>query len=97
MKVVFNNGPGRVVQGEAQRRLCDLLPGEKARVLEVNCDSRSRGRLLELGVLPGTELAFIRRAPLGDPLLVALRGYALSLGRADAEQITVCVEGAVNG
>lgn len=74
---------------EADKRLSDLKPGEKAKILAVQCEQSSRGRLLELGLLPGTEVRFIRRAPLGDPLLVELRGYALSLGKRDATMIAV--------
>lgn len=48
-----------------------------------------RCRLLEMGVLPGTEVTLVRRAPLGDPLELRLRGYALSLRRDEADAIVV--------
>ena len=76
----------------SEKRLCDLRVGEVAAVSSVNCDGPSRGRLLELGLLPGTRLSYVRRAPLGDPLVVSLRGYELSLGKRDAQHILVVQE-----
>ena len=46
-------------------------------------------RLMELGMLPGTEVRCIRMAPLGDPLEFEVRGYNLSLRKAEAATIAV--------
>lgn len=46
-------------------------------------------RLLELGLLPGTRVRVIRHAPLGDPIELRLRNYALSIGREEASRIDV--------
>ncbi len=46
-------------------------------------------RLLEMGVTPGVEITLVRTAPLGDPLEIRLRGYALTLRRCWAEVITL--------
>ncbi|MBM3874035.1 MAG: ferrous iron transport protein A [Verrucomicrobia bacterium] len=46
-------------------------------------------RLREMGLLPGTRLILVRQAPLGDPLEIEVRGYRLSLRRAEAECILV--------
>ena len=46
-------------------------------------------RLREMGLLPGTRLTLVRTAPLGDPLEIEVRGYRLSLRRADADSILV--------
>jgi Fe2+ transport system protein FeoA len=46
-------------------------------------------RLMEMGVLPGTEVRVVRVAPLGDPLELRLRDYSLSVRRTEAAQITV--------
>ncbi len=46
-------------------------------------------RLRELGLLPGTVVQLIRRAPLGDPLEISVRGSLLSLRRSEAELILV--------
>lgn len=69
--------------------LGDLSPGDLARVQSVRCAPAVRRRLLEMGLLPGTELRVVRRAPLGDPIEVRLRGYSLSLRKSEALGITV--------
>jgi Fe2+ transport system protein FeoA len=46
-------------------------------------------RLLDLGLLPGTEVRVLRRAPLGDPVEYELRGYRLCLRRSEAERVRV--------
>lgn len=46
-------------------------------------------RLMEMGLIPGTLVRFIGTAPLGDPLEFELRGYRLSLRRAEAELVRV--------
>ena len=46
-------------------------------------------RLLDLGVLPGTPIRVVRRAPLGDPVVYELRGYRLCLRRSEAAHILV--------
>jgi len=48
-------------------------------------------RLLDLGVLPGTPIRVVRRAPLGDPVVYELRGYRLCLRRTEAAHIFVHV------
>ena len=49
-------------------------------------------RLMEMGIIPGTELKVIGVAPLGDPVELELRGYRLSIRRAEAERIEVKFE-----
>lgn len=46
-------------------------------------------RLLEMGFVPGTRVELVKRAPLGDPLELRLRGYHLSLRRAEAAHVRV--------
>jgi Fe2+ transport system protein FeoA len=46
-------------------------------------------RLMEMGLLPGTEVRVVRVAPLGDPLELRLRDYSLSVRRSEAAKITV--------
>lgn len=69
--------------------MSELQPGEKATILELPKAEKSSNRLREMGLLPGTEITFIRRAPLGDPLEIRLRGYHLSLRMAEAKEIFV--------
>ena len=75
-------------------RTLDNLPiGESAVVHRVGCEARVGCRLMEMGLLPGTPIKMVRRAPLGDPLEIRLRGYLLSLRSADAADILLVPEG----
>jgi len=69
--------------------LTSLAVGSAAKVTEINVPPQGRGRLLELGLLVGTPIQLVRFAPLGDPVEIKVRGYHLTLRRADAEQIFV--------
>lgn len=70
--------------------LADLPVGGRARLRGFN-DSAApfRRKLLSFGLLPGTEIAVTRVAPLGDPLELKVRGYALSLRREEAAVLEV--------
>ncbi len=69
--------------------LSALLPNTKATVVRIDIPIGQRGRLMEMGLLPGTSVELIRFAPLGDPVEIRLRGYHLSLRKHEAEQIWV--------
>jgi ferrous iron transport protein A len=71
------------------RRLSDLAIGASASVLSVHGSDEIAVRLMEMGIVPGVEIAAIGTAPLGDPIEYSLRGYRLSLRRAEAERIAV--------
>ena len=74
-------------------RTLDQLPiGQSAAVDHVGGGRQVSRRLMEMGLLPGTRVETIRRAPLGDPLKIRLRGYLLSLRLADAAQIGLAPE-----
>jgi Fe2+ transport system protein FeoA len=66
-----------------------FAPGSQVRVLGVAGDLPVRRRLLEMGLCPGVAVDVIRRAPLGDPLEVRVRGYLLSLRLDQAAQVSV--------
>lgn len=68
----------------ARRSLGDLSIGETAVVRHVGCARPTAVRLMEMGLLPGTKVTLVRLAPLGDPLELAIGGYALSIRRAEA-------------
>ncbi len=51
-------------------------------------------RLLEMGLVPGTTVTLLKRAPLGDPLQFRVRGFHLSLRRAEAARVVVTEAGA---
>ncbi len=69
--------------------LGSLAPGESATIERVRCPRPVARRLLEMGLLPGTRVKVLRTAPLGDPVELELRGYALSIRRAEAMAIDV--------
>ena len=71
------------------RTLVQLRPGESARVKEVGGDSGAARRLMDLGLVKGTSIQVVRVAPLGDPIEVTLRGFMLSLRRAEAAHVVV--------
>lgn len=73
--------------------LADLRPGQTAEVLSIDCDRRMSRRLMEMGLVPGTEVRVVRVAPLGDPLELRLRDYSLSVRRAEAARIAIRSEG----
>ena len=69
--------------------LADLSLGTPGRVLAVEGPRAFRRRLLEMGLVPGTEVTIVSVAPLGDPLQVQVRGGQWSIRRAEAAQIQV--------
>ena len=69
--------------------LSDLSPGEPAVVEAVAAAGPIGRRLLDLGFLPDTPVALVRRAPLGDPSVYQIRGSQLCLRRSEASRIRV--------
>jgi Fe2+ transport system protein FeoA len=76
------------------RSLSELEVGESGRVVAVDGDRQVKRRLLEMGLLPGTRVDVVRVAPLGDPVELRLRGYALSIRRVEASRIQITPDGA---
>lgn len=69
--------------------LDELKVGQTAVILAVNGQGALRGRLLDMGLTPHTEIMLRKVAPMGDPIEIMLRGYELTLRVADAKQIEV--------
>ncbi len=67
----------------------DLRPGESGVVLQIAAEGVVRRRLLDMGITPGIRVTLLRAAPLGDPVVVELRGYALSIRKSEAGCVTV--------
>lgn len=76
-----------------EKRLSDLEPGEKGVVTRVAGSGATRRRMLDMGVVKGTEITLVRRAPLGDPVEFLLKGYNLSLRKEEGDNVYVLVEG----
>jgi ferrous iron transport protein A len=71
------------------RSAADLAVGETGCVVGISEADEVSRRLLEMGVTPGVEIRRIGAAPLGDPLEFELRGYRLSLRRAEAQHVEI--------
>jgi ferrous iron transport protein A len=69
--------------------LAQLVAGDSARILEMPASGPAFLRLREMGLLPGTKVRLVRKAPLGDPLEISVRGYNLSLRSTEAASILV--------
>ena len=78
---------------QSLRTLDQLAIGDRAVVHRVDCAPRVGCRLMEMGLLPGTPVELVRRAPFGDPLEIRLRGYLLSLRRSEASGVALRPEG----
>jgi len=79
-------------EGLMNLRLSDLKVGEKGVVSRVVGDRATRRRLLDMGLTRGTEVVVVRKAPLGDPIELLLKGYNLSLRKSECENVYVLVE-----
>lgn len=66
-----------------------LQPGQTATVSEINGAPTDNQRLMHMGLVEGSEISVVRRAPSGDPIEISLMGYALSLRLSDAKRILV--------
>lgn len=68
----------------------DRLPvGQSAQVQNITGDDTIALRLMEMGLIPGTPVTVIGMAPLGDPLELDVRGYHLSVRRAEAARVEI--------
>lgn len=74
---------------ESATPLTSLALGARAVVTEIKVAGPGRPRLMEMGLLAGTEIELVRFAPLGDPVEIKVRGYHLTIRRNEAEQIFV--------
>ena len=69
--------------------LDELKPNQKCKVIDVKGSGILAQRLLDMGIVPDTEIEVIRNAPLVDPVEIFLKGYFLSLRHSEAKQVEV--------
>jgi len=69
--------------------LGEVCPGYKATITSIDCQGPLRRRLMDMGLTPGTTVCVEGTTPLGDPLIVCVRGCRLSLRRSEAADISV--------
>ncbi len=71
-------------------RLSDLKLGERGRVIGIDKGEKGyRQKLLSMGLTPGTEFSVMRYAPMGDPVEIQFRGFALSLRLGEAKALQI--------
>ncbi len=63
--------------------------GSTAKVVKIHGEGAVKRRIMDMGITKGVEIYVRKVAPLGDPIEVTVRGYELSLRKADAESIEV--------
>lgn len=71
------------------RTLNQAKPGETVEILRIIGEGAVRRRIMDMGVTKGVSVYIRKVAPLGDPMEINLRGYELSLRKADCEKIEI--------
>ena len=76
-----------------QKTLDQFAIGEQGVVRSVGGEGRIKRRLFDMGITTGVEVMLRKRAPLGDPIEITLRGYELTLRISEAQLVTMEVRG----
>lgn len=71
------------------KSLQDVKAGESATVVRLHGEGPVKRRIMDMGITKGVEIFVRKLAPLGDPMELNVRGYELSVRKADAEMIEV--------
>ena len=71
------------------KTLKDTKVGETVKVVKLTGEGAVKRRIMDMGITKGVEVHIRKVAPLGDPVEVTVRGYELSIRKADAEMIEV--------
>ena len=74
------------------KKLVEFKVGETGLIKKVEGEGRLRRRLFDMGVTPGATVYLRKKAPLGDPLEITIRGYELTLRKSEAELVVLEVE-----
>ena len=74
------------------RPLSELRPTEKGTIVKVGGQGAVRRRILDMGVVAGSEVEMERVAPMGDPVEIRIKGYSLSLRKEEAGGVQVEVD-----
>lgn len=69
--------------------LKEVKVGGRAKVVKLHGEGAVRRRIMDMGITRGVEIYVRKVAPLGDPIEITVRGYELSLRKADAEMIEI--------
>ena len=71
------------------KTLRETAIGDTVKIVKVHGEGAVRRRIMDMGITKGAEVTVRKVAPLGDPIEVTVRGYELSIRKADAEMIEV--------
>lgn len=71
------------------KTLKDVKIGETVKVVKLTGEGPIKRRIMDMGITKGVEIYVRKVAPLGDPMEITVRGYELSVRKADAEMIAV--------
>ena len=71
------------------KTLKEVKIGQTVKVVKLHGEGPVKRRIMDMGITKGTEIYVRKVAPLGDPIEVTVRGYELSLRKADAEMIEI--------
>ncbi len=71
------------------KTLKDVRVGSNAKVVKLHGEGALKRRIMDMGITKGVEIYVRKVAPLGDPVEVTVRGYELSLRKADAQMIEI--------
>ncbi|MBR2375807.1 MAG: ferrous iron transport protein A [Clostridia bacterium] len=75
-----------------RKLLSEMAIGESGKVVKVNGEGAVRRRLFDMGVTPSADVYFRKKAPLGDPIEIKIRGYELTLRKAEASCVEVVLD-----
>ena len=71
------------------RTLKEVKVGQSCRVVKIHGEGALKRRIMDMGITKGVQITVRKVAPLGDPMELHLRGYELSLRKADAEMVEI--------
>ena len=71
------------------KSMADIAVGTSCKIIKVNGEGRVRRRLFDMGVTPGINVYIRKKAPLGDPIEITIRGYELTLRANEASLVEV--------
>lgn len=75
-----------------KKNLDEFEIGNQGRIINVLGEGRIRRRLFDMGITPGTNVLLRKKAPLGDPIEITIRGYELTLRKSEASFVVCEVE-----
>jgi ferrous iron transport protein A len=76
-------------EGEEAMTLKQVACGQTVRVIKLEGEGAVKRRIMDMGITKGAQIEVRKVAPLGDPIEVTVRGYELSVRKADADNIIV--------